>query len=759
MTRALPLSLSALLAVALSAGPAAAQPEKFTDLADAKLEVIPPQAKRGETVTVRLTITPKNGGWTYPFNPRDKEQASKNELEFPPPGDLVFLDTPPKAFPGQRAESPKVSDPDGWEEKPRSETQPNGPKDQYYPRAVSWEFRAVVAPDAKLGKHVVGLGQKTRLQACDKSACIPLPRSALPKAELEILDGTSDKVNSADLAAAEAIRTNWGSPVVPAAKGPGAVPVGPNPPPAPNGVNPAPSFPENKPTAESAGDLSQKKPKSLDDYTRDLADVAGRLDRSNVTAVGESDQSGYGPFLLSAALFGLISLITPCVFPMIPITVSIFLKQSHGSLGARLKLAAVYSLTIITVLGLSAFALLRFMSWLSTQPLTNVLLGLLFVVLALSLFGMYELTLPNFLVRGLQAKQAKGGVLGTMFGALAFTVLSFTCVAPFLGGFAGIAQADTGGSLIALPTTREVLGGLAFATAFAAPFFVLALVPGLLKALPRSGGWLDSVKVVMGFLELAAALKFFRTAELRVFSPTAYFTYDLVLAAWVAIAAACGLYLLNVFRLPHDEDRPNIGVPRLLFAVTFLGLAVYLAPALFRAPDGKGQRPSGAVYAWVEAFLLPDSSLPVATDLKDAVDRSLAEAKKNKTAPRPIFLDFTGVTCTNCKYNEENVFTRPEVRRLLDQFDIVQLYTDEVPAQYYSVPVDRNQRVEEALFANQDFQISAFKTETLPTYAVLLPRADGKVEVIAVYKLGKINDVNGFVKFLSDSLERAKAKK
>src|SRR6185295_12235122 len=148
--------------------------------------------------------------------------------------------------------------------------------------------------------------------------------------------------------------------------------------------------------------------------------------------------------------------------------------------------------------------------------------------------------------------------------ALAFTVISFTCVAPFLGGFAGISAADSSGGMVALPTTKEILGGLAFATAFAAQFFVLALVPGLLKALPKSGGWLDSVKVVMGFLELAAALKFFRTAELGVFSPSEYFTFDLVLAGWVGIAFACGLYLLNVYRLPHDEEKPNIGVPRLL---------------------------------------------------------------------------------------------------------------------------------------------------------------------------------------------------
>jgi len=439
--------------------------------------------------------------------------------------------------------------------------------------------------------------------------------------------------------------------------------------------------------------------------------------------------------------------------------VSIFLKQAHGSLRERLKLAAVYCLTIVTVLGASAFALLKFMAWLSAHPLTNLFLGGLFLVMALSLFGMYELTLPNFMARRLQAKQAKGGTLGTVFGALAFTVISFTCVAPFLGGFAGISAAGSAStSLIVVPTTREILGGLAFASAFAAPFFVLALVPGLLKALPKSGGWLDSVKVVMAFLELAAALKFFRTAELGVFSPPEYFTYDLVLGGWVAISVACALYLFNLYRLPHDEERPNIGVPRLLFAVTFLGLAMYLLPALFKGPDGKGPRPAGAVYAWVEAFLLPEKPAEVGTDLKDAIDRSLARAKKENAAPRPIFLDFTGVTCTNCKYNEQNVFTRPEVRRLLDQFDIVQLYTDEVPSEHFAVPVTKGVREDEGV-ANQDFQASAFGTITLPLYVVLLPRADGRVEVIGVYDLGKINDVNGFVKFLSDSLEKAKARK
>jgi thiol:disulfide interchange protein DsbD len=373
---------------------------------------------------------------------------------------------------------------------------------------------------------------------------------------------------------------------------------------------------------------------------------------------------------------------------------------------------------------------------------------------------MYELTLPNFMARRLQAKQAKGGVIGTVFGALAFTVISFTCVAPFLGGFAGISAANTGGSLIAVPTTREIFGGLAFATAFAAPFFVLALIPSLLRALPKSGGWLDSVKVVMAFLELAAALKFFRTAELGVFSPPEYFTYDLVLGGWVAICVACGLYLFNLYRLPHDEERPSIGVMRLLFALLFLGLGVYLLPALFKGPDGKAQRPSGAVFAWVDAFLLPDpgrSDLEWGTDLRDALLRARQEGL-NTGRPRPVFIDFTGETCTNCKYNEWNVFPQPAVKAELEKFERVQLYTDWLPAsRYVTDPGDRERKMEGR--ANDKFKSDVFGTQQLPLYVVLQPQVSGGARVLGVYPEGKINDPAAFAKFLKEMLQENAAKK
>jgi thiol:disulfide interchange protein DsbD len=217
----------------------------------------------------------------------------------------------------------------------------------------------------------------------------------------------------------------------------------------------------------------------------------------------------------------------------------------------------------------------------------------------------------------------------------------------------------------------------------------------------------------------------------------------------VAISFACGLYLLNAYRLPHDEEKPNIGVMRLLFALLFLGLGFYLLPATFKGADGKPQRPSGVVYAWVEAFLLPDPEA-WGTDLKDAVE-------KGRKSGKPVFIDFTGKTCTNCRYNEQNVFPRPEVRELFEKFERVQLYTDEVPAGAYAADPGLAAREQEAV-ANRDFQIAVFKDSALPMYAVLVPTADGKVKLLGKYDEGKINSPERFAAWLRDMQEKAKAK-
>ena len=378
----------------------------------------------------------------------------------------------------------------------------------------------------------------------------------------------------------------------------------------------------------------------------------------------------------------------------------------------------------------------------------NLFLAGLFIFFALSLFGMYDISLPNFLLQGADRGRRAGGTIGTVFGAVAFSIVSFTCVAPFLGGFAGLAASGN------YTTAELALAGIAFATAFASPFFLLALFPTLLKKLPRSGGWLDTVKAVMGFLELAAALKFLRTAELRLFDKAEIVTYDVALAAWVGIFLVAGLYLLNLFRLPHDDEKPNVGVLRMLFGLGAIVFAVHLVPGLFPP-----QRPAGTVYAWVNSFLLPDpgeraKGLRWGTDLKGEVDRIVAEKAAGRTPERGlIFIDFTGVTCTNCALNENNVFTLPAVSDLLRKYALVKLYTDEVPAHYYTSAPTRELRSAEAR-ANQDFEGSRFGTLQLPLYVILDPQADGRVAVRSVYDEGKINAVPKFVEFLTAPLAK-----
>ncbi len=467
-------------------------------------------------------------------------------------------------------------------------------------------------------------------------------------------------------------------------------------------------------------------------------------------ATSSSDLGGLFAFILQGIFWGAISLVTPCVFPMIPITVSFFLKQSEHKEHRALTMAAVYSLTIVVVLTIAAAALLSFFRWLSVNPIMNIGLGGLFIVFALSLFGMYEIQLPSGLANFTSSREGRGGLLGTMFMALTFTIISFACVAPFLGGFGGTAATGE------LPWSHRILGGFAFSVTFASPFFVLALFPGLIKKMPKSGNWLNSVKVVMGFLELAAALKFFRAGELVLVPTPVFFTYDFVLGLYVAICVLCGLYLLNLFRLPHDTVSENLGVVQMLFSMFFLGLAVYLVPALFKIPDADGskQRPSGVVFAWLDSFLLPDE----ATDLPwgGNLEKGLKEAAEKD---RLVFVDFTGKTCTNCKINERDVFSKREFKELFKQYTLVQLYTDIVPDKLYSDKEREQfkggveqQRADAA--RNLAFQKEKFNTEQLPYYVILKPLPDGTYKEIAHYDEGKINHEAAFMQFLRNPLRK-----
>ncbi len=363
-------------------------------------------------------------------------------------------------------------------------------------------------------------------------------------------------------------------------------------------------------------------------------------------------REGLGPFLLYAVIFGVVALLTPCVFPMIPITVSYFLKQSEKEHHSPLNMALVYSGTIVVVLTAGTVLMLGTFQSLSQHWAANLALGALFLVFALSLFGMYEIRLPSSLATFTSSREGQGGVVGTVFMALTFTIISFTCVAPFMGGFAGLTAAASSG----FDWVKIVLGGLVFSVTFAAPFFLLALFPSLLKSLPKSGAWMNTVKVVMGFIEVAAAIKFFRSSELFLLEGTATFlTYELSLGMYVALCFACGLYLLNVFRMDHDSPAEGVGTIRLLFSLTFLSLAFYLLPGLFADATGNKQRPRGAVFNWLDAFLLRDAAeeavaLPAGgkgSELagKLAWDPDLKKSLEvAKQQDRRVFIDFTGVT-------------------------------------------------------------------------------------------------------------------
>ncbi|MFM7150290.1 MAG: protein-disulfide reductase DsbD family protein, partial [Gemmataceae bacterium] len=459
----------------------------------------------------------------------------------------------------------------------------------------------------------------------------------------------------------------------------------------------------------------------------------------------ESKKTGILAAVLAAILGGYVSLLTPCVFPMIPITVSYFLKQSEARKSGTLAMAAVYSLTLVMVLTLGGLVLLKVLVAISVHAVTNFLLAGIFFFFALSLLGMYDITLPNWLQDYTSSGEGKGGLLGVFFMALTFSIVSFACVGPIYGGFISVQAASDSTIQNYL---RQILSVLGFSVAFASPFFFLALFPSLLRSMPRAGSWMNTVKVVMGFLELAAVVKFLRGAELGI-PPhqSKIFTFDLALGLYVALSLACACYLFGFYRLPHDHDPvETIGVPRLLFGLGFLSLAVYLTPGLFKTSGDEAQRPRGTLFAWVESFLLPDTdsahkstgaNAPTSANLAwhSKLPDALAEAKAKS---KLVFIDFTGMLCTNCKLNERNIFTRPEVGAALREHVLLKLYTDFQPAGVDQVPtVEAASRMREELFS----------TVALPLYVLIRPKGDS-FEIVRKDEQGLIENVPGFIDFL-----------
>lgn len=436
--------------------------------------------------------------------------------------------------------------------------------------------------------------------------------------------------------------------------------------------------------------------------------------------VEQARSQGIWAFIWLAMTMGALSLLTPCVFPMIPITVSYFTGHAQSSRKAGLIQALVYSGGIIftfTGLGLGLAILLGAtgINQFAANPWVNLVITAIFIGFALNLFGLFQIIVPSGVLTKLSAKSEKGGYIGTLLMGLTFTLTSFTCTVPFVG--------------TVLLTTAQgewkwpLLGMLAFSTVFAAPFFVLAVVPQWMAALPKSGGWLNSVKVTMGFLEIAAAMKFLSNVDLV--WQWQLITREVVLAVWLAVCVLTSVYLLGKFQLPHDSPAEKIGVIRMLASLSFLAMAFYLFTGLIGGPLGE-----------LDAFLPPrtQSSMAqfgrLASDGKtlhwiEDYEEGLRQARaQNKL----VFVNFTGYACTNCRWMETNIFPLPEVRRELEKFVLVELFTD-----------GEGERFER----NRELESKKFGTIALPFYAIL----DGEGREIATFP-SLTRDKDEFIRFL-----------
>ncbi|MBD8488761.1 thioredoxin family protein [Echinicola sp. CAU 1574] len=450
----------------------------------------------------------------------------------------------------------------------------------------------------------------------------------------------------------------------------------------------------------------------------------------------QGDATSMLPFVIAAFLGGLAALLTPCVFPMIPMTVTFFTGSSK-SRSQGIRNAFIYGLSIIVIYTLAGTIVAaiqgpEFANWLSTHWVPNLFFFLVFIFFALAFLGLFEITLPSGLVNKMDAKADKGGLTGVFFMAFTLVLVSFSCTGPIVGS---ILIESAGGEIL-----KPIMGMIAFSLAFAIPFTLFAIFPEWLNGLPKSGGWLNSVKVVLGFLELALAFKFLSTAD-QVYH-WGLLDRDIYIAIWIVIFASMGFYLLGKIRLPHDSIMEKLSVPRLLLAIGTFIFVIYLVPGLFGAPlkSLSGYLPPMSTHDFNLEKMIRENSgggsaaKPMTEEPKFAdllhfphgiqgyfdYDQALRVARKEN---KPLFIDFTGHGCVNCREMEAKVWSQAEVlSRLKNDFVIVALYVDErteLPeSDWYTSTYDN--KVKKTIGKqNADFQITKFNNNAQPYYVIL----------------------------------------
>ena len=479
-------------------------------------------------------------------------------------------------------------------------------------------------------------------------------------------------------------------------------------------------------------------------------------------------------FLFFSFLAGLAAILTPCVFPMIPMTVSFFMNSGESKFKARLN-AVFYGFSIIaiyTVIGTLVSVLFGpgIANWLSTHWLPNLIFFAVFMLFAFSFFGMFEIVLPSWMVNKSDQQVDKGGLMGSFFMALTLVLVSFSCTGPIVGA---ILVQSAGGQVL-----KPIIGMFGFSLAFALPFTLFALFPGWLNNLPKSGGWLNSVKVVLGFLELALGLKFLSIADQTYH--WGILDREVYLAFWIVIFVLLGFYLLGKLKFSHDSDVKFISVPRLMLAIISFSFVVYLVPGMFGAPLKaiSGYLPPQATHDFDLNQIIrdeiklaaPDNSTLSATGSTEELcdkpkfaeflhlphglegyfdyEQGMACARKMN---KPVFIDFTGHGCVNCREMEANVWSDTRVlERLRKHFVIIALYVDDkstLPESEW-ITSTYDGKVKKTLGKKYaDFQISRYGVNAQPYYVLL----DGKEQLLVQPRAYDLN-ADRFVEFLDAAI-------
>ena len=493
---------------------------------------------------------------------------------------------------------------------------------------------------------------------------------------------------------------------------------------------------------------------------------------------------GLWALIIEAILWGFAALLTPCVFPMVPMTVSYFLKGEGGAAMGRLR-ASLYGLFIVLLYTVPIAAIILItrivggdavtadiFNWLATHWLPNIIFFLVFMVFAASFFGAFEITMPSWMVNKTDSKADTKGIGGIFFLALTLVLVSFSCTGPIVG------------SVLIKSTSGEfwtpIITMLAFSVAFALPFTLFALFPSVLKKLPKSGGWLNSVKVVIGFIEVALGMKFLSVADQTYH--WGLLDREVYLAVWIVVFALLGFYLLGKIRFAHDSDLPYVGVGRLTLAIIVFSFVVYMIPGMWGAPlkalSGYlpplttqdfvlGQHtaavPAGTSASGSHTLLTVEGKQPKYSDflhlphgLEGFFDLKEAEAYAAKVG-KPLFIDFTGHGCVNCREMEARVWSDPQVLDILrNDYVIVALYSDDkkVLPESEWVTTDAGKVLKGLGKINSYYALKTYGVNAQPYY--VLQGADGRP---LVAPRGYDLSVEGFVEFLQSGLAAYKQQK